>query len=275
MLDHLGQVLPEAASRFGDKTAIVCAGRAFTFRELNVLSARLAASLRGLGVMPGDRVSLYAENRWEWIVSYYAAARVGAVINPINVMLTPEEVLYIVRDCGASVLIASPDKGLPILRAGASPLHEIIIFGDDPPDGARSFNTLIQAAEVDQALSASGDIDIVAERQPEDLSTIGYTSGTTGHPKGAMLSHRAVLLNAAMFANMHARTMADTTVHGLPLPHVYGNIVMNSTFMYGATMVCLQRFVAEDALQAIQMYHATIFDGVPTMYLYMLNSASE
>jgi long-chain acyl-CoA synthetase len=124
MLDSVGQVLPAAARRFGDKSALICGERAFTYRELDALSARLARSLRRLGVQPGDRVTLYADNRWEWVVSYYAIARTGGVVNPINVMLTPDEVGYIVQDCGASVLIASPDKGLPTLQAGAAGLPE-------------------------------------------------------------------------------------------------------------------------------------------------------
>src|SRR6185436_10058818 len=127
----LGQVLPEAARRFGDNTAVVCGVRTFTFCEVNELSARLACGLRGLGVGEGDRVTLYATNRWEWIVSYYAIARVGGVINPINVMLTPEEVRYVIEDCGASVLIASPDKGLPILQNRPSCLREIVLFEDN------------------------------------------------------------------------------------------------------------------------------------------------
>ena len=88
MLDSLGQVLPHAVSAFGDRTALVIDGRSFSFRELDDLSDSLAASLVKMGISPGDRVTLYAPNSWEWIVSYYGALKTGAVINPINVMLT-------------------------------------------------------------------------------------------------------------------------------------------------------------------------------------------
>jgi long-chain acyl-CoA synthetase len=264
MLNTIGQVLPHAASQFGDRPALVCNGRTLTFRELDDLAARFAGGLREVGVRSGDRVSLYAENRWEWVVSYHAIARLGAVVNPINVMLTPDEVSYIVQDCGASALIASTDRGQPILQNRPAPLRQVILFGDDVPVGAQSFNELVRA-------SRSVEPD-TADRSPDDLSTIAYTSGTTGYPKGAMQSHLAVVLNAAMFANMHVRTAADTVVHGLPLPHVYGNIIMNSGLMYGLKTVVLERYVAEEALRAIEEHRATIFDGVPTMYLYMLNS---
>ncbi|HSW22825.1 MAG TPA: AMP-binding protein, partial [Burkholderiaceae bacterium] len=101
MLNSLGEVLPNAARRFGDKAALVVGERTFSFRQLDQLSSTLAAHLAKLGVRPGDRVTLYAPNSWEWIVSYYGALKAGAVINPINVMLTPAEVAYVTRDCGA------------------------------------------------------------------------------------------------------------------------------------------------------------------------------
>ena len=263
MLENLGQVLPVAAQKYGDKTALVIGGRSFSFNTLNDLSSRLANGLRELGITAGDRVTIYSQNSWEWIVSYYAIARLGAVVNPINVMLTPEEVLYVVKDCGARALLTTPAKGRPLIeRKDESPLQDIILFGDEVLAGARSFNTLLEE-------SASDFDDVYSP--PENLSTIGYTSGTTGHPKGAMVSHRAVLLNAAMVANMHVRTQADTTVIALPCAHVYGNIIMNAAFLYGMTLVLLERFVEADVLKAIQEYHATMFEGVPTMYMYLLN----
>ena len=92
MYANLGQVMPRGAAKYGDRVALVFHGEEFTYNRLDELTARLANGLTGLGVSQGDRVTLYSPNRWEWIVSYYAVLRVGAVINPINVMLTPEEV---------------------------------------------------------------------------------------------------------------------------------------------------------------------------------------
>jgi long-chain acyl-CoA synthetase len=194
MLDSLGQVLPRAAQAFGDRTALVIDGRTFSFRELDELSSALAASLVRLGVKPGDRVTLYAPNSWEWIVSYYGALKTGAVINPINVMLTPAEVAYVTKDCGASALIGSPDKVKPALEIGVTGLTAIA-FGDQSVAGATLFNEMIAKRQSFEPVAV----------KPEALSTIGYTSGTTGHPKGAMQSHRAVILNVAMYAQMHAK----------------------------------------------------------------------
>lgn len=263
MLETLGQVLPVGAKKYGNKTALVSGGRAFSFHELNDLSARLASGLRGLGIGAGDRVTLYAPNGWEWIVSYYAIARLGAVVNPINVLLTPEEVLYVVQDCGARAIVAPAARARPLIGfKGNAALQHLIVFGDEVLSGTHSFNTLLEHSALDFEDGETG---------PEGLSTIGYTSGTTGYPKGAMLSHRAVLLNAAMWATMHVRTQADTTVTALPCAHVYGNIIMNAAFLTGMTLVLLERFVEADALQAIQTHRATLFEGVPTMFLYLLN----
>ena len=263
MLENLGQVLPVAARKYGDKTGLIFEGREFSFNQLCEMSGRVANGLRSVGVEPGDRVTLCSQNSWEWIVSYYAIARVGAVINPINVMLTPEEVSFVVKDCGAKVLISSQDKGSALLGIKEDlPLKEIILFAAEVPSGARSFDELLEGSP-----SEFDDVEIEAEA----LSTIGYTSGTTGHPKGAMLSHRAVLLNSSMTANVHARTSSDTTVTGLPCAHVYGNVVMNGAFLIGMTLVLLERFEEQAALQAIQQYRATMLEGVPTMYMYLLN----
>jgi long-chain acyl-CoA synthetase len=259
MLTSLGQVLPAAAARYGDKTALITDEKRFSFRELDQLSNALAISLTKLGVAPGDRVTLYATNSWEWLVSYYGVLKTGGVINPINVMLTPAEVGYVTRDCGAKVLIGSRDKIAAVLAA-SSGCSTNIVFGADALAGALPFAELISR-------NASFEAVPVA---PEQLSTIGYTSGTTGHPKGAMQSHRAVILNGAMTAQLHAKTSADTVVTALPCPHVYGNVVFNGAMMFGLTLVLHPRFDAAEMLASIQTHRATMFEGVPTMYMYML-----
>jgi long-chain acyl-CoA synthetase len=263
MLENLGQVLPDGARRYGEKTALVSGGREFSFDELNELSGRLANGLRDLGVAPGDRVSLYSQNSWEWIVSYYAIARLGAVINPIIPALTPEEALFIVNDCGAKAVLASEEKGGGLLETKDDSLvEEVVLFSDSVPSGARSFEELLERNDPE-----FGGVDTAAD----ETSTIGYTSGTTGHPKGAMVTHRAVLLNSAMTANMHVRTAADTIVTGLPCAHVYGNVIMNGTFLYGYTLVLLEHFDPTEALEEIQRHRATMFEGVPTMYQVLLD----
>jgi long-chain acyl-CoA synthetase len=264
MVETIGQILPRAAARYGDDVALVFDDRQFSFRELDELSAKLASGLGQLGIGPGDIVTIYSANRWEWVVSYYGVLKLGAVANPINVMLTPAEVEFVVTDCGARAILASGEKGVPVLAVRErSDVAEIVLFDDDAVTaGARSFGDVL----------AMGWADFVpADVELDQLSTICYTSGTTGHPKGAMQSHRSVVLNAAMTALMHVRTPGDVVVTALPCPHVYGNVVMNAAMMYGMTLVLHAAFVESEVLASIERHRATMFEGVPTMYLYLLN----
>ena len=137
-----------------------------------------------------------------------------------------------------------------------------MVLSGAPLDGTISFDDLL-AGRAD-TIEAPGNA-------PGDLSTICYTSGTTGFPKGAMLSHHSVVLNAAMTAAMNMRTEHDVQFTGLPLAHVYGTVVMNLSFLLGLTFVMLEKFDTQQALEAIQRHKVTIMDGVPTMYLYMLS----
>lgn len=259
-----GGILHRSAARYGDKTALVCAGRGFSYGELDEAASRVSSGLRRLGVAPGDRVSLYAPNRWEWAVAYHGILRAGAVVNPINVMLTAEEVAYILNDCGAAVIFASGDKAADLidLRATVPGLRHVVSF-DGGCSGASDFADLL-------AGPAEGEAPVPVD--PMALSTIAYTSGTTGYPKGAMQSHRSVLLNCALTASMHVRTVQDVVVTALPLPHVYGNVVVNSTFLAGGTVVLMERFAADEALRLIDTNQATMFEGVPTMYAMMIAS---
>jgi long-chain acyl-CoA synthetase len=261
----LGTIVARAAERFGAKAALVAGGRTLTYQVLDDMCGRVAGGLHELGVRPGDRVSLYSPNRWEWVVAYHGALRAGAVVNPINVMLTPEEVGFVLSDCGAAAIFTAGEHAevmLGLTRAVPT-LRRVISF--DRVDGAAFFEDLLLRSE---------GAPQVPRPAPADLSTIGYTSGTTGHPKGAMQSHRAVFLNSAALFAVQTRTGRDVMLNALPLPHVYGNLVMNGTFMAGGTLVMMERFDAATALAEITRHRVTVFDGVPTMYAMMLADPS-
>jgi long-chain acyl-CoA synthetase len=262
----LGSIVRQSARQFGSKPALITGERTVTYEELDELCDRVAGGLQELGVRPGDRVSLYSPNRWEWVVAYHAAFRAGAVLNPINVMLTAEEVAFVLNDCGAAVIITSGDKAEALrgLTAGIPSLHQVISF-DRAGEDSRWFGSLLDLP------ARPPDVPPPA---PADLSTIGYTSGTTGHPKGAMQSHRAVYLNTAALMAMQTRTDRDVMLNALPLPHVYGNVVMNGTFMAGGTLVMMERFDPAQALANIGKHRVTVVDGVPTMYMLMLADPS-
>ena len=105
MFDHIGQIPAAAALKFSDRTALIFEDKKFSFNEINSLVEKAAGGLSELGILPGDTVTLYAANSWEWFISYYAIARLGAVINPVNTMLTPEELEYVAKDCAAKAII--------------------------------------------------------------------------------------------------------------------------------------------------------------------------
>ncbi|MDT0566273.1 AMP-binding protein [Streptomyces sp. DSM 3412] len=259
-----GATLPQAATRFGDKTALVTSTRTLTFRELDAESDRVAAALIARGVRPGDRISLYAQNRWEWIVSYHGVLKAGAVVNPVNVMLTPEELTFVLRDCDSAAVFTSCEQAAGVValchRLPARPT--VVAFGEakDVPEGAIAFADLT---------TAEGPVPMFGP-DPASPCTIGYTSGTTGYPKGAVQSHRAVALNCALTATMHARTERDIVVTALPAAHVYGNVAINGTFLAGGTVVLMDRFAPTDALRLVEQHRATMFEGVPAMYATML-----
>jgi long-chain acyl-CoA synthetase len=256
-----GGILPRAAARFGDKKALVTSARTLSFRDLDTESDRVAAALAARGVRPGGAVSLYAQNRWEWVVAYHGILKAGTVVNPVNVMLTPEELAFVLRDCAADAVFTSTEQAAEVvaLTRDLPDLHLVITFGE-PVEGAVGFSEL---------LAADGPAPEFAP-DPTGPSTIGYTSGTTGHPKGAVQSHRAVLLNCALTATMHGRSADDVVVTALPAPHVYGNVAINGTFLAGGTVVLMERFAPAEALRLINENAATMFEGVPAMYATML-----
>lgn len=261
MQDTIGEMLVTAARRFGDKPAVIATDRTLTFAQLDRLSTQLAGRLRAQGIVPGDRVTLWMENGWRWMVAYYAILKLGAVVNPCNILLTRDEVVFIANDCGARMIIAALDKAVSL-----ADLVRARIVADQASQDHDSIDAMLDPAH---DLAGIGKLAVWSDGASP--STIGYTSGTTGHPKGAVLRHSSIVMNTAMTALMHGRTSSDVVVSALPCTHVYGNVVMNGAVMCGMTLVLLPRFDEAEVLQAIQRHRATVFDGVPTMYMRMLN----
>ncbi|WP_051194430.1 class I adenylate-forming enzyme family protein [Nocardia jiangxiensis] len=259
-----GQILPFAAARYPDKTALITSTSWMSYRELDRLSDAVAASLAARGVVPGDVCSVYGQNCWEWIVAYHGILKAGAVVNPVNVMLTGPELTFVLTDCRAKVLFVGPGQ-LPTALAAAADapaLDLVCVLGEGDPGAEAVPLTHLLAAGEGQQVPLSPLV-------PQALCSIGYTSGTTGHPKGAMQSHRSILLNCALTATMHGRTAEDVVVTALPAAHVYGNVAINSTFLVGGTVVLMDRFDPARTLELIASEHATMFEGVPAMYSMM------
>ena len=249
----------EAAATFGDRPAISDADHPrLSFRTVDEMAGRFAGGLQAAGIGRHDRVVLHLPNGVEWIVAYHAIARLGAVVIPANVLLSAEEVRYQAAHAGASLLIVSAGRA-DQLRHASGRLVVLATDGVAPDKSYADFHALLESSYLEPA-----------DSRPDDLFTIGYTSGTTGQPKGAMLTHGNVFASAAGTATLHVRHSGDVILSALPLPHVYGNIVMNTCFLAGARLITAARFDVADTLRMIATEGVTLFEGVPTMYYQIL-----
>lgn len=258
---NMADLLAAAAASYGESLALIGGARRASFRELDEHAGRFAAALASLGLEPGERVTLWAPNSIDWAIVYYGALRAGAVVNPLNPLLTAEEVDFATRDCGARLLVAGARQtAAAVALLGKGQLEYIVTVGEEAGGSALGLESLLQRAAPRPPVAVA----------PDSLAAILYTSGTTGHPKGAMLSHRSLLLNAALTAQMHLRVRGEVIVSALPLPHVYGAVVLNSAVLVGATLVTHAQFNEADILAGIATHRATMLEGVPTMYHYLL-----
>lgn len=251
-----------AAQRFGERPALtMLGGETLNFADIDARAGRYAGGLAHAGLRPGDRVVVYLPNSLDWIIAYHAIARLGAVFVPANILLSANEVAHIVADCGARAVVLTADAMQePEIRASAGAGGRLCIVHGGKPDACG-----IAASQI-----LDGEWLAPVAARPEDLFTIGYTSGTTGRPKGAMQSHRAVFDSIATTATIHVRSAEDIVLTALPFAHVYGNVVLNTAFVAGLHVVAMARFDAEQVLTAIGREAITLFEGVPTMYYQML-----
>lgn len=252
-VSNLSDLPGRAAQLWGEKCAVIAGENSWTFKEIDFAVQSAAAGLRDHGLRSGDVLTLYGENSWAWIIAYFAALRMGAVINPVNSMNSADELLFITADCRSRMVIAS-NKCLPNV-----PVEQIVIPFE--PDGTHK-SSIVELASQRRQMTLPTTAD--------DVAAICYTSGTTGRPKGAVLTHAGILTNVAMTSLMHGRSASDVIYSALPLPHVYGNVVMNTAFLAGASLVLSEKFDAENCLRSIQQHQITMVEGVPTMYYSLL-----
>lgn len=263
----LASVLAESARRRPDHTAVVEHDERVGYRDLWEQVRRYAAALRERGVDAGDRVALVAPNVIDFVRAYFAVHTLGGVVVPVPLLLAPEEASYLVRSSGAKMVVAHTsqlDLGRGCARGAEVPL---VTVGD--------------AEVAEHSLTALADeLDPVrgfTTRSADDPAVIFYTSGTTGRPKGAVLTQLNMVMNATVNAFDANDTGPDDRVLGcLPLFHVFGQTVsLNTTFRAGATLVLQPQFDPREALELIRDHEITQLNGVPTMYVRMLDSAPD
>jgi long-chain acyl-CoA synthetase len=257
---NLAANLIRSAAAAPDADAIRLDNLVLSYRDLNLATGRLAHLLRAESIGPGDRVALMLPNVPAFAVVYYAALRTGAVIVPMNPMLRTREIEYYLRDSGARALFAVPGGEAEACAAAA----KITFHGVDD----RWLDDVVAAQDVD---------DDVVEREADDVAVILYTSGTTGRPKGAQLTHHNLDRNQHVTATtLLCLNGAEDVIMGcLPLFHVFGMTCgLNAAVAAGATLALVPRFDPARALTTIERFGVTVFEGVPTMYAAMLGAAN-
>lgn len=266
--------------RFGPYTAVIYEDqedvREFTNMDIAREAAQLAVGLQKLGIQKGDRVIVMMVNCPEVIISYQAIARAGAVIIPVMPLLKAPEVQYIAENSAAKAVITSPIL-LPLLRgalANIPTMQHIICNGDVPEGDTAQAGPSIHAYRDVANSGIEGAEDFlkpVQDVSPDDTAVILYTSGTTGRPKGVVLTHRNLISNA-MGGRGPERESRDeeTNLAVLPLAHAYGIVAANVFFLRGLTIIAHPRFDTSAVLSAIERYRIASFAGVPAMFVALL-----
>jgi long-chain acyl-CoA synthetase len=259
----LGEACEWVAERKPDRPALVCGQHSVTFAELLGAVRAVAGGLAELGVAPGDRVGLMMPNCPQFVITYLGITYLGATVVPIPSLLGVEEAAYILADSGARVVVAH-DALAEVARGAAAQAGVATLITTGEPANSSEF-TLQQAM-------AMGAPAAAAAQMPADApAVLIFTSGTTGKPKGAILTHGNLLANCDSCRCAIRVSGEDTFVSILPFFHSYGATVsMLLPLFCGSKNVLMPQFLALETLQAVQAHRATIVAGVPTMYAVML-----
>ena len=262
---NLADLIDRNAATTPDKPAIRFGGTELTYAALAQRICEAARALKSqLGIVRGDRVAILAANHPDYLVLLYACARLGAMLVPINWRLAVPEQLFILRDAGAKALVVE-QAFAPIVEPLAAALPGVRVIGlDFSPAGGASFSALLESS----GGGGDGHGDNVDTTSP---LLIVYTSGTTGHPKGAVLRQEALVANAAMSQHMHDMTAQDHVLTVLPLFHVGGlNIQTTPALHLGATVTLYARFAPDATLDAIGRDRPTLTVLVPATIQAMI-----
>lgn len=279
-----GEIVNQAATKFGDKEFMFFEGRRWSFRQAREDIDRAARALMALGVQAGDRVALWLPNRPEWVHVQFAVLKIGAILVPVNTQARSTDLRYVLRQSEASVLVATDVSGpvdyLQTLRevcpelgvqtpsggssfAGLPALRHVAIVSAAAHHGVRGWEDVLTMADIVDPLQLAAREAAV---DPDATATIMYTSGSTGAPKGVMHSHRTVR-NALDLGSRLGVRRDDVTMMYLPLFHAFGwcdGPLMS--FGTGARMVLMSRFVASEALELVERERCTLLHGFDTHF---------
>ena len=260
---NLATILTETTLAAPDAPVCRIGGTTTTYRELDDLSGRAAAGLREAGLSPGQVVALQLPNIPQFLIAYFGALKAGLVVLPLNPLLMAPELEYHLTDSAAAMLIGF--EGLHSEAAKACettgvPLYLVSVGSDPLPDGTRPVTELISTAPLGEP---GGDVEA---RGPDDTAVLVYTSGTTGKPKGAELTHFQLYMNCTVAGELFGVRNDDVVLAVLPFFHVFGlSSVINVFVRYGGCLSILPRFQPSVVLDAIEADRCTVIGGVPTM----------
>ena len=259
-MTNMADNLTRTAEHYGDRPAIKLDDLVLTYSELQDGARRVAALLKSKGVGSGDRVGLVLPNVPAFPVLFYGALAIGAVVVPMNPLLKGREVKYYLEDSGASVVFAWKDMAEEAAKGASEVGIECVEVGLD-------FAKVLGQHDPDEE---------VVDRNDDDTVVLLYTSGTTGQPKGAELTHQSMNTNAATSAETLVELTEQDVVMGcLPLFHVFGlTCGLNASILKGSCLTLIPRFDAAKALEIVGRDRVTVFEGVPTMYAGMLHAVS-
>ncbi len=261
----LADFILQRAPRFSDKPALIdgATGRTLTYGELVQAVNRVATSLAAHGFRKGDVCAIHCLNCPEYAIAFLAIARAGGVCTMISPLFNQSELITQLKDSGANYLLTDSRLGTTALAAArATSVREVFVLGE--ADGATSFSTL---------LDQSGDVPTVEIDPREDVVALPYSSGTTGWPKGVMLTHYNLVAMLCLMEATEVLSSQDKTICAVPCYHLYGShIVLNMALRTGATVVTLPHYDLEIFLRTIQDYGISVAPAVPPIVLELSRS---
>ena len=299
-------LLDFASHRYSNQSALLYYGTRITYAQFSNLANRFAVGLRRLGIQKGDRIAIALPNIPQFPIAFYGALRAGAVVVPTNPLYTERELQHQLADSGAKVIVmldmyyprlqairketaveqvivTSPADFLPPLlqrlypfsQRGNKPIRSLLTRKSLHEDsGLRLMQGMLRS-------NSKGGVELFnlpMTAKGEDLAVLQYTGGTTGLAKGAMLTHRNLLANAMQtrYWMPQAHDGAESALCVAPFFHAYGlTAAMNVSILAGAMMILLPRFKAKNVLEAIYRYRPSLFPGIPTMYVAIMNEAGK
>lgn len=269
MTFNVSLMLRETAADLPDKPCVALGERTWSYREVDAAADLVAANLQALGLEPGSKIGVQLPNVPQFLFAYFGLVRAGYVMVPLNPLLSAREVTFMLDSSDCEILVTTDAVATEAVtgarQAGDIPVYVVETGTGVPTEGVRDFAEL---------LTPRPSVEL-APTEADDTAVIVFTSGTTGDPKGAELSHFGIYMNSTVSADRVGVTSEDTALAVLPFFHVYGlTSVLNTSVQFGVTMILLPRFDPVTAMDLIEAQRVARFSVVPSMLIAMLEAGT-